>query len=65
MGEPIAKYFVEQGFDLTGVDTSMNLIQKAKKRLPNAKFIVEDMRSITLDQKFSLIICWHSFFHLP
>ncbi|MEK6734706.1 MAG: class I SAM-dependent methyltransferase, partial [Pseudomonadota bacterium] len=64
MGEPIGKYFIDQGFDLTGIDGSRELINLAKSRFPDAKFMVQDMRTINLNEKFDLIIAWNSFFHL-
>ena len=64
MGEPIGKYFIEQGFDLTGIDGSHKLIELAKMRFTQAKFMVYDMREINLNEKFDLIIAWHSLFHL-
>ena len=65
MGEPISQYFIEQGYKLTGIDGSQKLIKLAKKRYPQAEFIVADMRTIHFDKKFDCIILWHSFFHLP
>ena len=64
MGEPIAGYFIDQGFELTGVDGSQKLINLAKSRLKNSVFMVADMRGIALKQKYDCIIAWHSFFHL-
>lgn len=64
MGEPIGKYFIDQGFDLTGVDGSAELINLAHIRFPEAKFITQDMRTLDLKEKFDLIISWNSFFHL-
>lgn len=64
MGDPIAKYFLDQGFVITGVDGCRSLIELAKSRLPNATFIVQDMRTISFRDKFDCVIAWHSFFHL-
>src|SRR3989339_1878009 len=64
MGEPIAQYFIEQGFDLVGIDGSQKLITLAQKRFPSATWIVEDMRHVKLSEKFDCIIAWHSLFHL-
>ena len=64
MGEPIAQYFIEQGFDLLGIDGSQKLIALAKKRFPSTQFLVEDMRNIDLKKKFDCVIAWHSLFHL-
>ena len=64
MGEPIAKYFINKGYLLTGIDGSQKLINLAKARFSKANFLVADMRNINLDEKFDCIIAWHSFFHL-
>ncbi|MCT4635547.1 MAG: class I SAM-dependent methyltransferase [Rickettsiales bacterium] len=64
MGEPIGKYFIDNGYQLTGIDGSKKLIDIAKSRFPNTEFLVEDMRECNLDQEFHAIIAWHSFFHL-
>lgn len=65
MGEPIAQYFIQEGYQLTGVDGSEKLIDLAKQRLPEGQFLVGDMRTIALYQKFDCVVAWHSFFHLP
>lgn len=65
MGEPIAQYFIEQGFKLTGIDGSQNMINLASARFPDNKFITCDMRGLDLGKKFDCVIAWHSFFHLP
>lgn len=62
--EPIGKYFIDQGFDLTGIDGSHELIKLARIRFPDTRFIVQDMREISLNEKFDLVIAWHSLFHL-
>lgn len=64
MGEPIGKYFINKGYQLTGIDGSKKLIDIAKRRFPNTEFLVEDMRECNLDKKFHAIIAWNSFFHL-
>ena len=47
--EPIARYFIEKGCDLTGVDSSLSLIGICKVRFPEQHWIVKDMRSLSLD----------------
>lgn len=64
MGEPISKYFIDKGFDVTGIDGCDELIVMANKRLSQDKFFVADMRELSLENKFDLIIAWNSFFHL-
>lgn len=64
-GEPIARYFLEKGYCVTGIDGSFQQIRKAKSRLSHGYFIVGDMRTILLSKLFDAIIAWHSFFYLP
>ena len=65
MGEPIIPYFLSKGLKVTGVDGSEELLKIARTRFPSLKFILSDMREIKLNNKFDLVIAWHSFFHLP
>ena len=64
MGEPIGEYFIDKGYQLTGVDGSSKLIDLAKSRFPKSLFIVGDMREVSLKEKFDLVIAWHSCIHL-
>lgn len=63
-GEPIAQFFIEKEFKITGVDGSQKMIELCKKRFPSESWIVSDMRNINLQQQFDAILAWHSFFHL-
>lgn len=63
-GEPIAQFFIEKGFKVTGVDGSQKMIELCKKRFPSERWVVSDMREISLHQQFDAILAWHSFFHL-
>jgi 2-polyprenyl-3-methyl-5-hydroxy-6-metoxy-1,4-benzoquinol methylase len=63
-GEPIAEFFIEKGFKVTGVDGSQKMIELCKQRFPSENWIVSDMREINLQQRFDAILAWHSFFHL-
>lgn len=63
-GEPIAKYFIDKGFKLTGVDGSEKMIELCKQRFPSERWFVSDMREINLSERFDVILAWHSFFHL-
>lgn len=64
-GKPIFSYLVEKGFNVMGVDASLEMLKIAKNNFPAANFILEDMRKLSLNKKFDAIIAWHSFFHLP
>jgi cyclopropane fatty-acyl-phospholipid synthase-like methyltransferase len=63
-GEPIARWFIEQGFALTGVDASAALVDLCRERFPACEWIVSDMRALELGRGFDGLLAWHSFFHL-
>lgn len=67
-GEPIARFFIEQGFGLTGVDAAPAMLALCRERFPEADFAVhwveQDMRGLDLCRRFDAIIAWDSFFHL-
>ncbi|HYK80088.1 MAG TPA: methyltransferase domain-containing protein [Micropepsaceae bacterium] len=62
--EPIARYFIEKGYDVTGVDSSPAMIDICKGHFPGQEWIVADMRTMSLGRSFSGILAWDSFFHL-
>ena len=64
-GEPIARYTLECGFALTGVDCAPAMIDICRRRFPGADWIVADMRKLSLRRRFGALIAWDSFFHLP
>ena len=63
-GEPIARYFVENGHRVTGVESSPDLIAMCRERLPEQRWLLGDMRTLSLEQAFHGILAWDSFFHL-
>lgn len=63
-GEPIARFFLDRGFALSGVDAEPAMIALCRARFRGATWIVEDMRRIALGRRFHAIIAWDSFFHL-
>jgi SAM-dependent methyltransferase len=64
MGEPIARYFIERGFSVTGVDASPSMIELSRARFPDEEWVVADMRTLELGRRFDGIVAWDSFFHL-
>jgi cyclopropane fatty-acyl-phospholipid synthase-like methyltransferase len=64
MGEPIARYCMEAGVRVVGVDASPTLIALCRERFPGAEWIVADMRELALDRQFDGLLAWDSFFHL-
>jgi SAM-dependent methyltransferase len=64
MGEPVARWFIERGYRVTGIDSAPSLIAMAKERFPGEEWIVADMRALDIGGRFDGLLAWHSFFHL-
>jgi SAM-dependent methyltransferase len=62
--EPIARYFVERGYAVTGVDSSPSMIGFCSSRFPGQTWVVADMRALSLARRFHGILAWDSLFHL-
>lgn len=63
-GEPVARYLIEAGHRVTGVDSSPTLIGLCRSRFPDGTWIAGDMRDVSLSRRFGGIVAWNSFFHL-
>ena len=64
MAEPIARYLIESGFRVVGIDSSVSMIDLSRERFPNCEWLVMDMRQLRLGRRFGGILAWDSFFHL-
>ena len=63
-GEPIARQFIELGYQVTGLDFSSAMLAIVRGRFPDGDWIHADMRDFDLGRSFDAIIGWDSFFHL-
>jgi 2-polyprenyl-3-methyl-5-hydroxy-6-metoxy-1,4-benzoquinol methylase len=64
-GIPISKRLAEH-FTVTGVDFSEAQIELAKKNVPNAKFLCEDMTKLNFsDDIFDGICSYYAIIHIP
>ncbi|HEX2751575.1 MAG TPA: class I SAM-dependent methyltransferase [Alphaproteobacteria bacterium] len=63
-GEPIARYFIDKGWSVTGVDFSVELLAKSRARFPAQEWLHADMRKLSLGRRFDAVLAWDSFFHL-
>ncbi|NBD29259.1 MAG: methyltransferase domain-containing protein [Alphaproteobacteria bacterium] len=63
-GDPIARWFMAEGFRVTGVDFSDAMLDIANARWPDGDWRQSDMRRLDLDDRFDGIVAWDSFFHL-
>jgi ubiquinone/menaquinone biosynthesis C-methylase UbiE len=64
MGEPIARYSIDAGIRVVGIDSSPSMIGLCRARFPAAEWLVGDMRELELDRRFDGLLAWDSFFHL-
>jgi SAM-dependent methyltransferase len=63
-GEPLARYFVERGYEITGVDVVGDMIALCRARFPDMSWLCADMRALALSRSFDVVLAWDSFFHL-
>lgn len=59
-GQPIARYLLDRGFTVTGVDAAGSVIELAKTRFSRARWIKGDMRTIQLAETFDAVLAWNS-----
>jgi SAM-dependent methyltransferase len=64
MGEPIARYLLDRGCRVVGIDSSASMIAMCRDRFPESEWLVRDMRTFELRRRFDGILAWDSFFHL-
>jgi SAM-dependent methyltransferase len=63
-GDPIGRYLISNGYQLTGVDSSPAMIAICKRHHPHQRWLPADMRSLALGETFDRLLAWDSFFHL-
>jgi ubiquinone/menaquinone biosynthesis C-methylase UbiE len=64
-GEPVAKYLVEHGFQVTGIDISPRILELAKKQVPEGHFFEEDMTQLTFpDESFDGVVSLYAIWHI-
>jgi len=64
-GEPVGRYLIDYGFQLTGVDIAAPLIALARTRFGRHEWVQADMRAYAPERSFAGILAWDSLFHLP
>lgn len=62
--EPMGRYLIENGCNLTGIDSSPELVAICREKFPDQDWQVGDMRDLSLGQAFDGVLAWDSFFHL-
>ena len=65
-GEPFARYFLDRGWEVTGVDFSAAFLRLAARYAPEMQTIQSDMLEVEFDPaQFDAITCIYSLFHVP
>jgi len=63
-GVPVAAYLIQQGLQVTGIDSSPGMIASCRRKFPDNQWYCADMRALALGQQFAALVAWDSFFHL-
>lgn len=63
-GNPIAGHIARRGYQVIGVDQSQNMLEIAKRVVPEAEFIRGDMVEMQFADKFAAAVAWDSVFHV-
>lgn len=65
-GDPIDRYLSGQGLQVTGIDRSASMIEKARALcLPGARFIVADVLEFAPESACDAVIAFDSLWHVP
>ena len=62
---PIARYVLDHGYHLTGVDASPAMLRVAQANCPDADFVAGDIRAVQLPGPYDGMVAWDSIFHIP
>lgn len=63
-GEPIASHVVAAGRRVVGADFAAPMLGIARRRMPDQRWVLADMRTLDLGERFRAVVAWDSFFHL-
>ncbi|MCQ2529930.1 MAG: class I SAM-dependent methyltransferase [Lachnospiraceae bacterium] len=60
------EFYKERGYqDVTGIDISDKMIEKAKEKFPEVTFICGDVEQVNFERKFDHIVVYNAFPHFP
>lgn len=65
-GRPIAKFLMDRGFKVIGIDISEKQIKLAKENVPQAEFHAKDMDELKKEEyKVDAVVSFYAIFHIP
>ncbi len=64
-GGRVINALLDQGYEVTGIDVSPEMIRLATRNHPDAVFHLQDICTWEPDGTFDFIVAWDSIFHLP
>jgi SAM-dependent methyltransferase len=64
-GGRIIAALLDAGFRVTGIDVSEAMVEYARKRHPDSRFIPGDICEWQPQEQYDAIIAWDSIFHVP
>ncbi|MDH5729117.1 MAG: class I SAM-dependent methyltransferase [Gammaproteobacteria bacterium] len=65
-GEPVARFFIDHHWQVTGVDFSAEMLNLAQHYVPQMKSLHADIREVLFDaETFDAVSASYSLFHLP
>ena len=65
-GEPFARYFIDRGWDVIGVDFSPRMLELANKYVPEMQAVYGDINAVDFEsQQFDVVTAIYSLFHVP
>ncbi len=63
-GEPLARYVIDAGRAVHGVDFAEPMLEICRARFPEQRWTHADMRELDLGERYGAVLAWDSFFHL-
>ena len=65
-GEPFARFFLDEGWEVTGVDFSGRMLELAARYVPEMRTMHSDIRNVNFDpESFDAIVSVFCLFHVP
>ena len=66
IGIPFDKYFVDKGYDVTGIDFVEKNVKRAKENVPEAEFLNADFSQLSFQKEsFDAMVSFYAIFHIP